>query len=354
VKLLERDAELVRSLRAWFEGHARAFPWRTSPRDPFASLVSEVMLQQTQAARVAERFGAFMARFPTAAALARAERDEVLALWSGLGYYRRARHLHEAARAIVERFAGVTPTDAADLRTLPGVGRYTAGAVASIAGGRPEPIVDGNVARVLLRLEGKALRHGSPRALSWSWARAAALASIAGARAGAFNEGLMELGATVCTPRNPGCGRCPLGGACRARKAGRQDRIPLPKSPARRALLRLASAVVLDVDGRVLVERRPDAGLWGGLWQAPTLDRGATRRALSAYAGAAGLRRVDCVMHRTTHRDVVIMVYRGRWAGTSAPGRRWVSAGDLGLIALATPQRRILESALRASPRSAR
>lgn len=341
-------------MRAWFKKSARPFPWRTTPRDPFASLVSEVMLQQTQASRVAERFPAFMARFPTASALASSDVQEVLGLWSGLGYYRRARYLHAAAVEIVERFGGVTPTDVPDLGTLPGVGRYCAGAVASIAGGRPEPIVDGNVARVLLRLEGKPLRHGSARAMEWSWARAEVLAALAGRHAGAFNEALMELGATVCVPKSPRCPACPLARLCAARRAGSQNRIPLPKAQPRRTPLRCAVALVGDGKGRVLVERRPESGLWGGLWQAPTLDNGPTRRVLAAYATATGLRRVDEFLHRTTHRDVEIVVYRGRWTGAETAGRRWVGEGDLGSIALASPQRRILESGLRAAARGAR
>jgi A/G-specific adenine glycosylase len=347
------DAGFIGALEAWFLRSARALPWRATTRDPWATLVSELMLQQTQAGRVAERFPGFLARFPTAIELARASEDEVLAAWSGLGYYRRAGHLHRAARLIVERFGGVTPTDPNLLRSLPGVGRYTAGAVASIAGGLAEPAVDGNIARVLLRLDGRALRHGSPSALKWAWERAAALARVAGARAGIVNEALMELGATVCTPRAPRCDRCPLAARCQARRTGRQERIPLPRRATSRRTLRCAAAIVTR-DGRVLVERRPDRGLFAGLWQAPTLEGRAAVSDLARHAGAADLRRVASFVHRTTHLDLRFVVYRGRWgcrAGVN--GRRWVGERDLTSLPLASPQRRILELAF-ASPAPAR
>src|SRR5690606_18237159 len=160
----------------WFHDHAREMPWRILPRDPYHALVSEFMLQQTQVSRVLEKFPAFLARFPTLRHLARADEQDVLAAWSGLGYYRRARNLHAAARAIADRFDGRVPASADDLRSLPGVGRYTAGAVASIVFNQPVPIVDGNVARVLIRLEGRDLAadEGQP----WAWTRAAELVAL--------------------------------------------------------------------------------------------------------------------------------------------------------------------------------
>jgi A/G-specific adenine glycosylase len=299
------------------------------------------MLQQTQAARVAQRFPAFLQRFPTPAELARAPEDQVLALWSGLGYYRRARLLHRAARTIVERFGGVTPTDPALLRTLPGVGRYTAGAVASIAGGRAEPAVDGNVARVLIRLAGRRLRHADAPAMAWAWDRAGDLARVAGDRSGTLNEALMDLGATICTPRSPRCRDCPLSSSCRAYAKGIQERIPLTGRPAPRRALRCLVAIV-PRDGRVLVERRGDAGLYAGLWQAPTLEGDARLADLARHAGARRLRRVAAFTHRTTHRDLRFVVYRGCWAGREHNGRRWVTPRQLASLALASPQKRIL------------
>lgn len=347
---------LARALCDWHRAAARAFPWRTAPpgrRDPFATLVSEVMLQQTQASRVAERFPRVIERFPTPAHLARAEVGELLTLWSGLGYYRRARGLHAAAGEIVARFQGRVPSDPADLRTLPGVGRYTAGAVASLAFDRPEPIVDGNVTRVLLRVHGRDLDPASPATARWVWERAGELVGAA-AEPGMLNEALMELGAVVCTPRAPACPSCPLRGACVARRAGEQDRIPRPKKrPARRSL-HAAAAVVVDRSGRVLLERRAPGGLWGGLWQAPTLesaDAPPPPRELARHAGARALRRVEAFTFKTTHRDVLFVVYRGRPvddppADGPGPARRWVSPDGLDGLGLSSAQRGLIGRAL--------
>ena len=214
------------------------------------------MLQQTQVSRVLEKFGPFIVRFPTIGALAAATEDDVLAAWSGLGYYRRARLLHAAARGIVADFEGTVPRDTPALMTIPGIGRYTAGAISSIVFGRNAPIVDGNVTRVLLRLDGVMARHGSKEAADYAWPRAETLAGAAHGLGviAAFNEGLMELGATVCTPRNPACGVCPLRAHCRARKWGTQEEIPLPKkAPARLAVVHTA-LLVKDEGERVLLE----------------------------------------------------------------------------------------------------
>lgn len=272
---------MARDLEHWFSRNARELPWRTTPRDPWCSLVAEAMLQQTQVSRVAGEgpgtepgaFARFVARFPTPAALASADEAEVMALWAGLGYYRRARHLHAAARAIVERHGGRVPDDPAALRALPGVGRYTAGAIASIVFGRREPIVDGNVRRVLLRVAGNDADPASRDTETWAWAEAARFVA-ASARPGAFNEGLMELGATVClpAPASPRCEACPWARACRARALGLEDRIPRAKRPPRRGVLHLLVVVVRDGRGRLLLERRGPGGLWPGLWQPPTLE----------------------------------------------------------------------------------
>jgi A/G-specific adenine glycosylase len=328
-------------------------PWRTGPagtRDGFATLVSEVMLQQTQASRVAERFPRVLARFPTPAALADADEAELLALWSGLGYYRRARGLHAAAREIVSRFGGRVPQDVGSLRSLPGVGRYTAGAVASIAFGRAEPVVDGNVTRVLLRLHGRDLDPAEAGASAWVWDRAGELVGAA-ERPGVLNEALMELGAVVCTPRNPACEKCPLADRCVARRAGSQGRIPRPKPAPARATLHAAVAVVLDARGRVLVERRPATGLWAGLWQAPTLEsrsRAPAAGRLARHAGAVGLRRAESFVFRTTHREVRFVVYRGTpTPGVSVrEGAAWVGPAELVGLGVSSPQRGLIERAL--------
>jgi A/G-specific adenine glycosylase len=335
-----RDEELDRTLSVWFREHARPLPWRRTPRDPYLSLVSEYMLQQTQVARVLEKFGPFIARFPTLEALACAGLDDVLAEWSGLGYYRRARHLHACAGAIVERHGGVVPAGVPELLGLPGIGRYTAGAIASIVYNRPAPIVDGNVARVLLRVRGE--RVPQVEGMAFAWREAEKLAG-ASRDVAAFNEGLMELGATVCTPAKPRCGECPIAALCVARARGEQDEIPAPKTAAARSTVYMACVVVRDGRGRVLLEKRPETGLWAGLWQPPTVEssgRRPTREAVGAALGAEGLKRVGGFVHTTTHRDVRFTVYGAE--RVAAVGRRWFTPAEAEALAMGNPQRRMV------------
>jgi len=326
---------------AWFRSNARDLPWRPGvigeARDPYHALVSELMLQQTQVARVVERFEAFIRRFPDVRTLARARESSVLALWSGLGYYRRARHLHAAAKEIVERHGGEVPASLGELVALKGVGEYTAGAVASIAFGRRVAAVDGNVVRVLLRVEGRRLTSAAGRGPATRLARSLVEATEA---PGVLNEGLMELGATVCTPRSPRCEACPIAGWCRARKEGGQDRIPVPARRPGRARLWCASIVVEDDRGRLLVERRASSGLWSGTWQAPTVERVDRRPRPEEVADALGLRRIEFVgsFERVlTHRLVGFDVYRG-----SGPTGTFKTRAQIARLALATPQRRVL------------
>lgn len=384
------DESLVRSLAAWFEVNARDLPWRrlgrepksgaaarAAQRDPYKSLVSELMLQQTQVWRVVPKFNEFIERFPTVQALAAASEDRVLAAWTGLGYYRRAKLLHAAAKEIVERHAGRVPEMAIELTTLPGVGRYTAGAIASIVFGTPEPIVDGNVSRVLMRVRGKDLASDDPEAVRWAWAQASGLVAIAGqldvAQASTpknssivsrFNEGLMELGATVCTPEGPRCLYCPWRDVCVARAAGTQDRIPRAKSAAKRQAIVYATVVVRDDRGRMLMERRPQTGLWAGLWQTPTLESGSggaakavpTAAAMARWIGLPGdkkpkaqkkssIRRTDEFVFHTTHREVRFVVFEALTtdpASLLSDSRRWCEQAELADMALSSPMRRIL------------
>ncbi|MCK6482195.1 MAG: A/G-specific adenine glycosylase [Planctomycetes bacterium] len=267
---------LPRRLRSrlgrWFLRNARDLPWRGERRDPWAVLVSEVMLQQTRVEVVAPRFEAFLARWPTPAAMAASPVDEVVAAWSGLGYYGRARRLHAAARAIVERHGGVFPAEEASLRALPGVGAYTAGAVGSLALGLPLPLVDGNVARVLARLF--AVRGDPRRGEAARRIRDLAAELLPPAGAGAWNEGLMELGALVCVPGRPRCLLCPLSADCAGRAAGLEERLPETPPPRRGRAVRMAAALVRDGKGRTLLLRRPDGGLLGGTYELPSAEVG--------------------------------------------------------------------------------
>lgn len=352
-----RDLKIARAVAAWFGHAARSLPWRGSGRSGYSALVSELMLQQTQVARVVPKFTEFMARFPTPTALAAADEADVLAAWSGLGYYRRARLLHAAAHTVVERHGGEVPSRAAELLELPGVGRYTAGAIASTVFGEPAPIVDGNVSRVLLRIEGREQASSDPLAQKWAWDESERLVQAAagdGLGAGVFNEGLMELGATVCTPSSPRCEQCPLASHCTARRLGRQNEIPHPKPAARRTPLRCASVLLHDHAGRVLVERRPRQGLWAGMWQAPTLEtsRMASRAAVESWIGLSPLTRVAKFAHGVTHRDVVFTVFcasplgRGDAGRLAVDGRTWITPARASVLAMSNAQRRIILGSL--------
>jgi A/G-specific adenine glycosylase len=337
-----RDRRIAAAVERWFASAARPLPWRTEPRDPYRSLVSEFMLQQTQVSRVRGRFEGFVSRFPTVEMLAAADEQSVLAAWSGLGYYRRSRLLHAAARVIVERHAKDVPSDLDALRDLPGVGRYTAGAVASIAFGRAAPIVDGNVARVLMRVEGKEGRHQDPEVLRWAWERASDLVRVASSP-GCFNEGLMEVGAVVCTPRNPGCERCPLSRLCTARRDGRQEEIPLPRKPTVRPRVFCVTALVRDGRDRALVRRRGADAMWAGMWEAPTVE-GYRRPGRGAVAGLGfePVRRIGTFEFAATHRLMRFEAWESRVQGRVPAGCLWKSPAELARLPMSSPQRRML------------
>ncbi len=270
------EAEGARRLRsllaAWFRRNGRDLPWRSEPRDPWAVLVSEVMLQQTRVEVVVPRYEAFLRRWPTAAAMAASPVDDVVAAWSGLGYYGRARRLHAAATAIVERHGGAFPRDEASLRALPGVGPYTAGAVGTLSLGLSLPLVDGNVARVLARLF--AVRGDVKTGEAAARIRALAAELVPDRNAGAWNEGLMELGALVCVPGRPRCLLCPLAGECAGRKAGLAAVLPEGAPRKRSRAVRVAAALVRDGKGRTLLLRRPDGGLLAGTYELPSAEVG--------------------------------------------------------------------------------
>jgi A/G-specific adenine glycosylase len=262
------DAGLRKSLLEFYDERKRDLPWRRSS-DPYGVWVSEIMLQQTRVETVIPYYLRWMERFPTLVALAEADEDAVLSTWSGLGYYSRARNLRRAARVVRERFGGVLPESVEELRELPGVGEYTAGAVASIAFGRPEPAVDGNVRRVLARL----LDEPDPGA---ALLRRRAAELVDPERPGDFNQALMELGATVCTRHNPQCGACPWRDGCGARRAGTVEERPTPRRRGRvaerafeTAVVRVESRGASTISPRFLVRRRPGDGLLGGMWEFP-------------------------------------------------------------------------------------
>ncbi|MGD8394832.1 MAG: A/G-specific adenine glycosylase [Candidatus Eiseniibacteriota bacterium] len=270
-----RRVALRRRLLAWYRDAARDLPWRRDPT-PYAVWLSEIMLQQTQVAVVLPHYTRFRARFPTIEALAAAGEEAVLAAWQGLGYYGRARRLHAAARRIVAEHGGSFPSDPQAALALPGIGRYTAGAILSIAYGEPLPVVDGNVARVLARLEeiDGTLEDAAARALLWRLASELVPAEAPGD----WNQALMELGALVCTAAAPRCDACPVRLSCRARAAGRTAELPPPRR--RRRPPRIAVAVAwIEQDGAVLVTRRGDQGVLAGFWELPAADLPGARAA---------------------------------------------------------------------------
>lgn len=333
-----RDLRIVRTLAAWFEKNARALPWRTEPRRAYPSLVSELMLQQTQVSRVLEKFGPFMERFATVEALARADEAEVMAAWSGLGYYRRARLLQACAKTIVREHEGTVAAEVEKLKELPGIGRYTAGAIASIVFGEREAIVDGNVCRVLQRLEAKEGHAGDKKVVDWAWRRAEELVAVTsrGKEVARFNEGLMELGATVCTPDGPKCGECPLAGECGARAGGCTATIPAAKPRAKKKAVHHDVVVVYRKrDGgeyEFLLERRPVTGLWAGLWQPPSLEGKPATPEFASLASKLGLprtlsaqSRLPCeTIFQTTHRTVHFRAWATEATASFRAGqRRW-------------------------------
>jgi A/G-specific adenine glycosylase len=288
----------------------RDLPWRRT-RDPYAIWVSEIMLQQTRVATVIPYWERWMARFPTVSALAEAALDDVLAAWAGLGYYSRARNLHAGAQTVDARFGGALPSRAAELREVPGIGPYTAGAIASIAFGERAPLVDGNVARVLARVF--AIEHDIKSSAGGKalWAAAGALmAALPPAAApGDLNQGLMELGATICAPTQPRCLVCPLVRDCAAARTGRQDELPVVaarKKPSELPVLARTLVWIEDAgEGEIVLVRRTPDGLFGGLWELPPLD--------VAEAIGVTVDRAPVAFHdqTLTHRRLRIAVVRG-------------------------------------------
>lgn len=334
-------------LLAHFDAHARPLPWRQD-RDAYRVWVSEIMLQQTRVAAALPYYERWMDRFPTLDALADAPEDDAVKAWEGLGYYSRARNLHAAARLVRERHDGRMPADVAGLRDLPGIGDYTAGAIASIVYGLPEPAVDGNVRRVVSRL--------LDRNLEGRQLRAAAAALVPRERPGDFNQALMEIGATVCAPRVPRCGECPLHAHCLARRNGTQAQRPAAAKKTVVPVIDVGVAVLRDARGRVLLVRRPAKGLLAGMWELPgrAAEAGAAPEdaALEAARAASGTQDVALMSdevvltvrhtfsHRIEHYHAYEMAGTFRLRATAA--RAWYSRDRRAEFAIPRAQQRLL------------
>ena len=339
-----RETEAIRKrLLDWFREEARDLPFRRT-RDPYLIWLSEIILQQTRVDQGLPYYERFVAAFPTVKALADAPEEAVLKLWEGLGYYTRARNLHAAAREIRDRHDGKLPDTARMLQMLPGVGRYTAGAVASIAFSERVPVVDGNVKRVLARLRHIADPVDDPAVEEDLWAIAEQL--VPAHNPGEFNQAMMELGARVCTPRQPRCDACPLAEMCAARIAGVAESLPVKRAKKEVPHREMVTAVIQRDDGAYLIGRRPPEGMLGGLWEFPggalaprETHQKALRRVCAEVLGVT-VRvggRVACVRHAYTHFKVTLNVYRchieqGEPQAKEHTELRWVLHQDFGTV----------------------
>jgi A/G-specific adenine glycosylase len=339
---------IQKKLLVWFGRNGRELPWRKT-RDPYAIWVSEIMLQQTQVPTVIPYYQKFLRVFPTVRRLAKADLSKVLSIWEGLGYYSRARNLHKASRVILDRFHGKIPDALSDLLSLPGIGRYTAGAILSIAFNKEAPILDGNVKRVLSRLfvvSGSPVK-GKTEDLLWNYSESL----IPRGHASAFNQALMDLGSMVCTPGDPQCPVCPLFHLCKANAQGHPERFPAPQ--ARKKIPHVDNAAaILRKDGKVLLLHRPPKGLLGGLWEFPNWKvdgKKDTGKQLAKWvAGEMGLRvktkgPAGLLSQTFSHFKLTLHVYPCKAEGRNTRGR-WVPLSHLNDFPMSRLHRKIAKS----------
>jgi A/G-specific adenine glycosylase len=331
----------ARALVAWHERSGRHdLPWQQE-RTPYRVWVSEIMLQQTQVATVIPYYERFMRRFPDVGALADAPLDEVLHLWTGLGYYARARNLHRAAVRIRDEWGGEFPAAFADVATLPGIGRSTAGAIVALSRGERRPILDGNVRRVLARCFGVEGDPSGRRVQQQLWALSER--ETPGFDVSVYTQAIMDLGATLCVRHRPACAICPLAERCVARQSLRQHELPAPRRARERRLRRAFMIAAMRDDGGFYLERRPDSGVWGGLWCLPEF---ASQAEASASWGS-DLQPLGDVEHAFTHFDLVItplfVRYRGHASVMDEPSGLWYKPRHPARVGLPAPIKSLLE-----------
>lgn len=345
----QKRKALVTRLLAWYDANRRRLPWRALPgetADPYRVWLSEIMLQQTTVAAVGPYFHSFLKRWPTMKALAAAPVEEVMSAWAGLGYYSRARNLHACAKQVAAEFGGKLPSTEAELRTLPGIGPYTAAAIAAIAFDRRAAPVDGNIERVLARLF--ALKTPLPTVKPEIKGIAEALAPDR--RAGDFAQAMMDLGATICTPKAPACRNCPWTDDCAARAQGLTEVLPAREPKAERPLRRGAAFVLITRDDEILLRRRPPKGLLGGMheppmspWEARFPLEPLTHAPKADYRKLAGL-----VRHTFTHFELELQVYRAEGVPKSLARQagEWAPLDELKRFALPSVMRKVVDHAL--------
>ncbi len=338
----DKTRNLVHALLRWYRRDHRDLPWRNT-RDPYHIWVSEIMLQQTRVTAVIPYYERFLQRFPTIEGLANAPEQQLLECWSGLGYYRRARQMQQAARRMVREHRGEFSRDYDSIRALPGIGAYTAAALASIAFGLPHAVVDGNVLRVLTRLFNDAgdISKAEVRARIEKQAQSLGEAG-APRRFGLFNQAVMELGATLCLPRNPRCLLCPLAGECAARKKGLENQRPVKARKTKAEKLDMAVAVVRRGTKLLLRQRPADLPLMPGFWELPEISG---KKIGANCFNRLGLTRIESLgefRHGITFRDYRGRVYRARLRGKAPRGYRWVAPDRLSDVALTTVTRKAL------------
>jgi len=351
-----------KSLLGWYDRHARKLPWRVEPKerargvrpDPYRVWLSEVMLQQTTVAAVKPYFETFVRRWPDVGALAEAHRDEVMKAWAGLGYYARARNLKACAERVAAEHGGRFPETSAELRKLPGIGEYTAAAIAAIAFDEAVPVVDGNIERVIARVH--AIETPLPAAKPIIREHQANLTPRE--RAGDYAQAMMDLGATICTPKRPACSLCPWSGDCAAREAGNPEAYPVKAEKAERPTRRGAAFVVLREDGAILLRRRPERGLLGGMSEVPGSGWSSQFNDLSAMAEApieANWRSSGVIVHVFTHFRLELFIFRADVAMTShAPsGAWWAAAAAIPDEALPSVFKKAIEAAAPGATRRA-
>ncbi len=333
-------------LIAWQKAYGRKhLPWQGT-HDPYRIWLSEIMLQQTQVATVIPYYQRFIDRFPDIASLASASIEDVMSLWAGLGYYSRARNLHKTACHIINMHQGNFPQDAADIETLPGIGRSTAAAIAAFAFGKNHAILDGNVKRVLARVFGIEGWPGEKSVEARMWALARTLLPVADIQS--YTQGLMDLGATVCTSKQPRCAACPYAGDCHARRLGLQGQLPTAR-PRRPMPEKSTAMLILHKEGAVLLEKRPSPGIWGGLWSLPECSSDIAPEAAAIHLGYKSLQVERCavVKHQFTHYRLRIhpwLVMIEDRSLAEEPGRAWHTLSDIGKLALPSPVLRLLKA----------